>query len=412
MTDHAHSGSPAKTTTGAPAPRTPKTKAAPRENLFYSEKFRAILYQVLLIGVVIAVGFFLVSNTLNNLAQRGIQTGYGFLDVRSGFDVSEAMIDYTADSSYGRAVLVGILNTIKVAAFGIILATILGVIMGIARLSTNWLVARFASIYVEVMRNIPLLLQLFFWYGLVISLFPRPRDALNPLPGVFFSNRGVKYPVMAEHPIWIWVMLAMLAGAVGAYLYARWADRKQEATGLRPRTLLPTLGMIFGSGVIVWLIGGAPSEVNMPVLQGFNFQGGQTVSPEFIALLLGLVVYTGAFIAEIVRSGIQAVSYGQTEAAKAVGLNPSHTLRLIILPQALRVILPPVTSQYLNLTKNSSLAIAIGYPDLVSIGNTTLNQSGQAIEMISIMMAVYLTLSLLTSAFMNWYNGRIALTER
>lgn len=207
-------------------------------------------------------------------------------------------------------------------------------------------------------------------------------------------------------------MLALLAGAIAALFYARWADKKQAQTGIRPKTLLPTLGLIFGLGALVWALGGAPTETNVPELSGFNFSGGQRISPEFMALLLGLVIYTGSFIAEIVRSGIQAVNYGQTEAAKAVGLNPGTTLRLVVLPQALRVIIPPITSQYLNLTKNSSLAIAIGYPDLVAIGQTSLNQSGQAIEIISIWMIVYMSLSLFTSVFMNWYNGRIALTER
>ena len=403
MTDHAHTGYPQP-------PASPK--APPRTNILYSERFRAILYQVVLIGVVIGIGFFLVSNTLYNLSQRGINSGYGFLDTRAGFDIGEAMIAYSNNDTYGRALVVGILNTIKVAVIGIVLATIVGVVMGIARLSTNWLVARFASLYVEVMRNIPLLLQLFFWYGLLINILPRPRDSWNPLPGVFISNRGVKHPIMAEHPVWIWVLVALALGAVAAVLYARWANRRQEATGRRPPVFWPSLGIIVGAGAAVWLLGGAPTGINAPVLQGFNFVGGSTVSPEFLALLLGLVIYTGAFIAEIVRSGIQAVNYGQTEAAKAVGLNPSNTLRLVILPQALRVIIPPVTSQYLNLTKNSSLAIAIGYPDLVSVGNTALNQSGQAIEIIAIFMAVYLTLSLLTSVFMNWYNGRIALVER
>lgn len=406
MTDHAHSGA------GFPEPSAPKPKAAPKTNLLYSEKFRAIIYQVVLIAVVIGVGFFLVSNTLANLAARGIQSGYGFLDVRAGFDIGEALIDYTNDDTYGRALLVGILNTIKVAFFGIILATIVGVIMGIARLSSNWLVAKFASIYVEVLRNIPLLLHLFFIYGVLINILPRPRDSWTLFPGVFLSNRGLKYPVMAEDPIWLWVLIAMLVGAIGAYFLARRADQKQAETGNRPKTLLPSLGLIFGLGIVVWFIGGAPTEVNAPELRGFNFRGGQSLSPEFLALLLGLTIYTSAFIAEIVRSGIQAVNYGQTEAAKAVGLNPGNTLRLVVLPQALRVIIPPITSQYLNLTKNSSLAIAIGYPDLVSVGNTALNQSGQAIEIIAVFMTVYLSLSLITSLFMNWYNGRIALTER
>ncbi len=406
MTDHAHSGA------GTPQPSGPAPKTAPKSSLIYSEKFRAIVYQVVLIAVVIGIGFFLVSNTLTNLAQRGINSGFGFLDVRAGFDIGEAMIEYTNDDTYGRALLVGILNTIKVAFIGIILATIVGVVMGIARLSTNWMVAKFASVYVEVLRNIPLLLQLFFWYTLLLNVLPRPRDSWNLLPSVFLSNRGLKFPVMADHPIWTWVILAMIVGCIGAYLLGRWADQKQAETGVRPKTLWSSLGLIFGAGAIVWLLGGAPTQVNAPELRGFNFRGGSTVSAEFMALLLGLVLYTGAFIAEIVRSGIQAVNYGQTEAAKAVGLNPGHTLRLVVLPQALRVIVPPVTSQYLNLTKNSSLAIAIGYPELVAVGQTALNQSGQAIEIISIWMIVYLSLSLITSVFMNWYNGRIALTER
>lgn len=406
MTDHAHSGA------GFPGPAAPEPKAAPKTNLLYSEKFRAIVYQIVLIVVVIGIGVFLVSNTLANLADRGINSGYDFLDVRAGFDIGESIIAYTNDDTYGRALLVGILNTIKVAFIGIILATLVGVVMGIARLSSNWLVAKFASVYVEVLRNIPLLLQLFFWYTLLINILPRPRDSWAPLPGVFLSNRGLKFPVMADHPIWTWVIIALLAGCIGAYALARWADRRQAETGARPKTLLPSLGIIFGCGALVWLVGGAPTALDVPELRGFNFQGGSTVSAEFMALLLGLVLYTGAFIAEIVRSGIQAVNYGQTEAAKAVGLNPGNTLRLVILPQALRVIVPPVTSQYLNLTKNSSLAIAIGYPELVAVGQTALNQSGQAIEIISIWMIVYLSLSLLTSLFMNWYNGRIALTER
>lgn len=406
MTDHAHSG------TGMPGPSAPTPKTAPKTNLLYSEKFRAIIYQIVLIATVVGIGFFLVSNTLANLAARGIQSGYGFLDARAGFDIGEALIAYTNDDTYGRALIVGILNTVKVGFFGIILASIIGVVIGIARLSTNWLVARFAAIYVEVLRNIPLLLHLFFIYALVLNVLPRPRDSWNLLPGVFLSNRGLKIPIMAEHPIWIWVLVAVLVGAVAAYFFAQWADRKQAETGNRPKTLLPSLGLIFGFGAIAWLLGGAPTDVDVPELRGFNFRGGATMSAEFFALLLGLTIYTSAFIAEIVRSGIQAVSYGQSEAAKAVGLNPGNTLRLVILPQALRVIIPPVTSQYLNLTKNSSLAIAIGYPDLVSVGNTALNQSGQAIEIIAVFMTVYLSLSLITSFFMNWYNGRIALTER
>ncbi len=382
------------------------------ESWFYNEQFRSIIYQVVLILAVVGVGYYLVDNTLHNLAVRGIATGFGYLRSEAGFPISEAPVAYSATDAYGRALVVGILNTIKIAIVGIILASLLGTIVGIARLSSNWLVAKLASVYVETIRNIPLLLQLFVWYGVVTSLLPSPRDAMNPIDGVFLSNRGFKFPIMAEHPIWTWVMLAIAVGFVLVWFIGRWADKRQADTGVRPSTLLPVLAAIVGLPMIVWLIGGAPTQVDAPALRGFNFVGGMSVSPEYAALLIGLVTYTASFIAEIVRSGIQAVNYGQTEASKALGLSSGHILRLVILPQSLRVIIPPVTSQYLNLTKNSSLAVAIGYPDLVSVTNTTLNQTGQAIEAIAIMMAVYLFLSLATSAFMNWYNTRIALVER
>lgn len=396
---------------GSKGPVTAKS-GAKGESWFYNEQFRSILYQVVLIATVVGIGLFLVSNTLHNLAVRGIATGFGYLSGESGFPISEALISHAATSSYGRALVVGILNTIKIAVVGIILASLLGTIVGIARLSSNWLVAKLASTYVEVIRNIPLLLQLFVWYGIVTAVLPSPRQALQPLPSVFLSNRGFKIPIMAEHPIWVWVVLAFFVALVACWFIGRWADRKQADTGKRPSVLLINIGTIIGLPLLVWLIGGAPTQVDAPVLKGFNFSGGATMTPEYVALLIGLVTYTSSFIAEIVRSGIQAVNYGQTEASKALGLSPGQTLRLVILPQSLRVIIPPVTSQYLNLTKNSSLAVAIGYPDLVSVTNTTLNQTGQAIEAIAIMMTVYLVLSLATSAFMNWYNTRIALVER
>jgi general L-amino acid transport system permease protein len=388
-------------------------KGGPKsESWFYNEQFRSIVYQVVLILAVVGVAVFLIHNTLTNLAVRGIATGFGYLDGRSGFPLSETLIDYVATDTYGRALIAGILNTVKVAVVGIALASLVGVVVGISRLSSNWLVSRLATVYVETVRNIPLLLQLFVWYGLVAAVFPSPRDAFNPIGSVFFSNRGIKVPVMADHFIWSWVVLAFVIGCVGVWFIGRWADKKQADTGLRPAVLLPNLAALIGLPALVWLVGGAPVAVNAPELRGFNFVGGITLTPEYAALVIGLVSYTGAFIAEIVRSGIQAVSYGQSEAAKALGLSSNHTLRLVILPQALRVIIPPVTSQFLNLTKNSSLAVAIGYPDLVSVTNTSLNQTGQAIEAIAIMMTVYLVLSLATSAFMNWYNTRIALVER
>ncbi len=381
-------------------------------SLLSDPRFRSILYQVLVVGGVVLLGWYLVNNTLSNLARQNIATGFGFLNRESSFAIGESMIAYSAADTYGRAVVVGILNTIKVSLIGIVLATILGTIIGIARLSSNWLVRKLSLAYVEAIRNVPLLLQLFLWYAVITEGLPGPRQALQPVEGVFLSNRGFKIPVPVENPIWDWVLVAIPVGIFLAWLFKRWADRKQAATGKRPPVLWVSLGLILGLPFLVWLSGGAPTGMDVPVMQGFNFRGGATMTPEFAALLIGLVVYTAAFIAEIVRSGIQAVSWGQTEAAYALGLHRGLTLRLVVLPQALRVIVPPMTSQFLNLTKNSSLAVAIGYPDLVSVLNTTINQTGQAIEGVAMIMAAYLTISLGISIFMNWYNKRIALVER
>ena len=391
---------------GSPAPQ------APRRSLINDPNVRAIFFQILVLGGVVLLGWYLVSNVLENLARQNIATGFSFLDREASFAIGEAMIPYSPASSYSQALLVGFLNTIKVAVLGIILATVLGTIIGIARLSSNFLVAKLASIYVEVIRNVPVLLQLFFWYAVISESLPQPRQALNPIPGVFLSNRGMKFPSLADDPIWTWVGLALVAAMVGVWLLARWARKRQEATGQQFPVVLASIGLLLALPLLTWVVGGAPTALDVPVLQGFNFRGGITISPEFAALLMGLVIYTAGFIAEIVRSGIRAVNWGQTEAAAALGLHRGTILRLVVLPQALRIIVPPTTSQYLNLTKNSSLAVAIGYPDLVSVANTTLNQTGQAIEAVAIMMTVYLTISLGISLFMNWYNTRIALVER
>ena len=295
---------------------------------------------------------------------------------------------------------------------GIVLATLIGVVVGISRLSGNWLVARLASVYVEVTRNIPLLLQLFFWYTIVTQLLPAVREALEPLPGVVLSKSGLQFPIIVGDPAHLPVLGVLALSVVAAFVYRHRAYRRQLETGQEPRLLLPMLAIICLPALAVFLVTGAPLDLDVPEFTRFNYRGGASVTPEFLALLLGLSIYTAGFIAEIVRSGILAVPWGQTEAAAALGFRRSLQLRLIVLPQALRIIVPPTTSNYLNLTKNSSLAVAIGYPDLVSVGNTTLNQTGQAIECISIMMAIYLTISLLISAFMNWYNRRIALVER
>ena len=392
--------------------QSPSDERRANGSLLYDARFRSLIYQLLVVAGVIALGWYLVSNTLDNLSRQNIATGFGFMGREASFAIGESLIAYSPADTYARAFLVGLFNTLGVAALGVVLATVLGTLVGVARLSSNWLVAKLAAAYIDIFRNIPLLLQLFFWYAVITEALPHPRQALSPLEGVFLSNRGFGFPVPVDHPAWFWAGVGLLAGIGLAVLVGIWARRRQEATGQQFPTLGVNVLLIIGLPVIGWAIAGAPTELDMPVLRGFNFVGGLSLSPEFAALLLGLVIYTAAFIAEIVRSGILAVNYGQTEAASALGLQARHILRLVILPQALRVIVPPMTSQYLNLTKNSSLAVAIGYPDLVSIANTTMNQTGQAIEGVAMIMAVYLTISLTISLFMNWYNKHIALVER
>jgi len=394
-----------------PKPGRPSQGIAPNTAWWNDARVRGVIYQVAVVGGVLALVWYFAANTVSNLESRNIATGFSFLEREAGFGVSESTIAYSAADSYFRVLVVGLLNTLKVSIIGIVLATLLGTTAGIARLSRNWLVARFATVYVEGLRNVPVLLQLFFWYSLISEALPHPRQALNPVPGVFLSNRGFKLP----QPIWesthVAMALALMAGIVIAWIIARWARRRQEQTGQLFPVFRFGAAVILGLPLLAYLVGGAPTAMDVPELRGFNFRGGITITPEFAALLVGLVMYTGTFIAEIVRGGILAVSYGQTEAGLAVGLRRGLVLRLIVLPQAMRVIIPPLTSQYLNLTKNSSLAVAIGYPDLVSVANTSINQTGQAVEGIAIIMAVYLTVSLSISAFMNWYNHRIALKE-
>lgn len=379
---------------------------------WHDATFRAALYQVIVIGSVLLLAWYLVSNTMNRLAQQSIATGFGFLAKEAGFGIGESLIEYSAADTYLRAYTVGLLNTFRVGFVGIVLATFIGTVVGIARLSSNWLIAKLASMYVEALRNTPLLLQLFFWYAIITEVLPHPRQALNPFEGVFLSNRGLKVPFPEWHASYLYVGIALAVGIVLTVVLLRWAHRRQMETGQQYSLLLLSLPPILGLPLLVFLVAGAPLEMNVPELRGFNFVGGLNMTPEFTALLAGLTLYTAAFIAEIVRSGILAVAKGQSEAALSLGLRPGLVLRLVILPQALRVIVPPLTSQYLNLIKNSSLAVAIGYPDLVSVMNTTLNQTGQAVEGIAMIMATYLTISLLISAYMNWYNRRIAFKER
>jgi general L-amino acid transport system permease protein len=387
----------------------PRVKVAP----WNDPVIRGWVFQIVVVGLVGLLAWYLVSNTIENLERQKIASGFHYLDREAGFEIGDTMIEYSPASTYARAILVGLINTLKVSILGVIMATILGTLLGVGRLSNNWLLAKICEWYVEAFRNVPLLLWLFLFYKLISEAFPGPRQAIGLLfDTVFLSNRGIYFPVPLANPAFKWVGLAFLIGVVGAWLLARWAKKRQDETGKPFPTISAGLGVALGLPFLVWLAGGAPHHMSWPHLKGFNFDGGSVIQPEFIALLLGLVLYTSAFVAEIVRSGILALHKGQSEAAAALGLSRGQAMRLVLLPQALRVIVPPMTSQYLNITKNSSLAIAIGYPDLVASINVTINQTGQAIENVLIIMAAYLSVSLSISAFMNWYNKRIALRER
>ncbi|MGQ9486083.1 MAG: amino acid ABC transporter permease [Desulfosoma sp.] len=393
------------------SPKAPRTSPS-KESFWLDPRIRAVLFQALVLGAVGLLAWYLTANTVANLQRQKIATGFGFLQKEAAFEIGESVIAYNATDTYARALLVGALNTIKVAAIGIALTVVLGTFIGIARLSSNWLVARLAAVYIEVMQDIPVLLQLFFWYALFYEMLPGPRQALNPLTGVYVCNRGLIVPSLEPHPAWRCMILALVAAMAASWLLRSWARRRQDRTGRPFPVFRVSVVLILGAPFVTWWGFGFPRAITLPELQGFNFSGGKTLSPEFSALLLGLVLYTAAFVAEIVRAGIQAVGKGQREAAMALGLRPAQVLRLVILPQALRVIIPPLTSQMLNLTKNSSLAVAIGYPDFVSVANTTINQTGQSIEGVAMIMVVYLFFSLSTSAFMNWYNKKAKLVER
>ncbi len=372
----------------------------------------AILYQFLTIVGVGLLGYYLVHNTLVNLERQSISTGFGFLDREASFEIGESLLRYSAADSYGRALAVGFFNTLLVSFIGVTLTVILGTFLGIARLSSNWLVAKLSAIYIEVFQDIPILLQLFFWYAFFYEILPSPRQALNPISGIFLCNRGLIFGVPYWHEAYKFAFWAFVIACLAVFFIKKWANKRQASTGKIFPLVRVCLAILLGLPLLTWFLTGAPTQMNTPELAGFNFKGGVTVSPEFTALLLGLVLYTAAFVAEVVRAGIQSVTKGQTEAAISIGLKPGQVLNLVILPQAMRVIVPPLTSQMLNLTKNSSLAVAIGYPDFVSVAGTTINQTGQAIEGVAMIMIVYLVFSLSTSAFMNWYNKKIALVER
>jgi len=393
-----------------------QTEAAPTASFWRDPDKRAIVYQVVVVAVVGWLIYSMISNTATNMEARGLATGFGFLDTSAGFGIiSTPFVEYSEASSYFTVFLVGLVNTIIVAFIGCILALFLGFIVGIARLSSNWLVQKIATAYIEFFRNVPLLLQILFWYSAVLKPLPGPRELHEAGESVFFSinNRGLIFAEPVGQPGFEQVWYAFFAAIVLAWLIAKWAAFRQTRTGKQFPVFIVSALLIIGVPLIVFILRGAPLEFIPAEMSRFALRGGVTIIPEFVALLLALVIYTASFIAEIVRAGIQAVSHGQTEAASALGVKPSHRMRLVVVPQAMRVIVPPLTSQFLNLTKNSSLATAIAYPDLFSVfAGTTLNQTGQAVEIMAMTLAVYLTLSLLTSAFMNWYNSRIALVER
>lgn len=390
----------------SPTPRPKKTAWSWR-----SRAFRGVVYQLVALAAIALVVWFLASNTQTNMRIRGIQSGFDFLSQPAGFSIGESLFPFDSAESYWRAFAVGISNTLRVAIAGIVFSTILGTLLGIGRFSRNALVRGLCSAYVECFRNIPVLLQLLMWYLVLTELLPPIQNAWKLGP-FFLSKGGVNFPI----PVWeagqAWAAAGLLVGVVLAWVYRRWAFRQFELTGKARSMFWTPVGIVIAAGLVGWAAGGAPTLLDIPHKGEFAVENGGALTPEFMAILLGLSIYTAAFIAEVVRSGIASVPAGQGEAAAALGLDRGMEIRLVMLPQALRVIIPPLTNQYLNLTKNSSLAVAIGYPDIVSIANTAMNQTGRAVECIAILMAVYLTISLLTSGAMNWYNARVAIKER
>ncbi len=385
----------------------------PQLAFIYRPKVRSAAYQLAFLAVLIWLCVEFVLNAKANLDAQRISTGFGFLRHTAGFNVNLALIPYQETDTYGRVFVVGLLNTLLVAGLGVVFATILGFVIGIARLSPNWLMARLAGGYVELIRNLPLLFQILFWYLAVLGTLPGPRQSISIFGEIFVNNRGIILPAPIAGENAMIVVAAFALAILTAIALGIWARQRRERTGRQFPVFGAAAALIIGLPLIAYIAAGFPITLDHPQLRGFNFVGGMRLIPEFLALLIALVTYTGAFIAEVVRAGILAVPRGQTEAALALGLRRGQMLRLVVVPQALRVIVPPLTNQYLNLTKNSSLAVAVGYPDLVAVfAGTTLNQTHQAVEIIAITMAVYLSISLITSLAMNWYNARIRLSER
>lgn len=377
-----------------------------------SKQARAVVYQILAVSLIVFLVWLLVSNTMSNMKTRGIQSGFDFLFQPAGFDIGEGWLNYDSIDPYWKAFLVGLVNTLRVAVVGIVLTSVLGTLLGVGRFSRNALIRGLCYGYIEMFRNIPVLLQLLMWYLLFTEYLPAIDQALHIGSLVYISKNGLSYPFPVWHLGQTLALVGMAAGGVAGFVYARRARHHFDQTGHTRPVLWVVLGLVAAGALLGWLAGGAPSEWNLPKLTETQVEGGGALSPEYLAVLLGLVLYTSAFVAEVVRAGIASVSLGQHEASASLGLSRGHSMRLVVLPQALRVIIPPLTNQYLNLTKNSSLAVAVGYPDLVSIANTSLNQTGRAVECIAIIMLIYLTTSLATSALMNWFNSRAAIKER
>ncbi len=389
-----------------------KPAPASARHLLRTRHGRAFIYQALAFCALVGAGWFLWHNTAENLAARQIRSGFGFLTQTSGFDIGETLIAYSSRDSYLRAFAVGVANTLRVALAGIVLATVLGTLIGIGRLANNVLLRSLCTAYVEAMRNIPLIIQLFAWYLVITELLPAATEPVRIGTQMFLSKSGLQFPFPEWSTGWSIALAGVPAGVLAGFGYRRWARQRRLRTGISPPALWPVLLLVLGMPVLGWLAGGAPASFDVPEIGAFDITGGAAATPEFLSLLIGLSTFTAAYIAENVRSGVLAVPRGQTEAAGALGLSRGLTLRLVLLPQALRVIVPPLTSQYLNLTKNSSLAVAIGYPDVVSIANTTINQNGQALECVLMIMTVYLAINLATALAMGWYNRRVAIVER
>ena len=389
----------------------PKRPVLTLKGLWHSVGFRNVGYQVLVVAAILGTAVYLVGNAQTAMEKRGIATGFGFLLEAAGFDIGEAPIAFQSGDTFLRAYAVAVLNTLKVSVFSIVLATVLGVILGIARLSRNVLIAKLSSAYVEIFRNTPQLVQIIFWYTIITQL-PPPRQAFSLLDLAFLTNRGVVVAWPEPHRAYLWALLAFAGAGIAAVFLLRRAEAARRRDGRRLPVLSWIAALLVGLPLLAWILGGAPGAVSIPELRGFNFVGGLALSPEFLALLLGLSLYIAAFIAEIVRSGIQSVGKGQIEASRAIGLRANDTYRKVVLPQALRVIVPPTAAQYVSLVKNSSLGVAIGYPEVFNVNNTIVTLSGHTVEAIGMMMVIYLSISFAIAMIMNLYNRAVQIKER